>query len=78
MGVTGPIIDWLRMLYDKLEYIVRHHDDLSDSFSATLGILIGDPASPLLWLLYLADLDITTYPDDIRLHTYPVMRSQRL
>ncbi len=60
MGVSGPVIDWLRMFYRSLVYQVRHAGNLSQEFQATAGILTGDPGSPLLWLLYLADC---TFPD---------------
>ncbi|TFY64262.1 hypothetical protein EVJ58_g2749 [Rhodofomes roseus] len=34
-------------------------------FRALAGILIGDPASPILWNLFLANLLLRTSPDDV-------------
>jgi hypothetical protein len=56
MGMGGAIFDWLRMLYQKMEYYVRHVDVNSDEFKALIGLLTGDPASPVLWNLFMADL----------------------
>ncbi|TFY50289.1 hypothetical protein EVJ58_g11109, partial [Rhodofomes roseus] len=64
-GCRGPLFDWLRMLYSRLEYVVRSGGDVSERFRALAGILIGDPASPILWNLFLADLVIRTSPDDV-------------
>ncbi|PSR99181.1 hypothetical protein PHLCEN_2v4184 [Hermanssonia centrifuga] len=60
-GASGPIIDWLRMLYSRMNYIIRFGGEVADSFQAFAGILIGDPASPILWILFLSDLVILGY-----------------
>ncbi len=45
MGAGGPIFDWLRFLYEKMEYCVRHGDETSEIFKSLMGLLTGDPAS---------------------------------
>lgn len=67
-GASGPMIDWLRMLYSHLGYIVRHNNEHSDVFQAAAGILTGDPASPILWLLFISDFRLRPQPDDVVLH----------
>ncbi|CAK5263407.1 unnamed protein product [Mycena citricolor] len=54
-GAGGAIFDFLRMLYRRMVYIVRHENEMSDVFHALLGILIGDTSSPILWIIYLSD-----------------------
>ncbi|TFK82999.1 hypothetical protein K466DRAFT_555777 [Polyporus arcularius HHB13444] len=62
------MIDWLRMLYSHLSYVVRFDGQTSDdTFQAAAGILIGDPASPILWLLFISDFDLPSHPEDIAL-----------
>jgi hypothetical protein len=65
MGMRGKIFDWIRMLYAKLEYVVRHNGAQTMSFRSLLGILIGDTMSPELWNLYLADFGLPEDVDDI-------------
>ncbi|KAI0700506.1 hypothetical protein C8T65DRAFT_790306 [Cerioporus squamosus] len=38
-----------------------------EQFRAVAGILAGDPASPILWILYIADLSLSPHPDDVHL-----------
>jgi ribonuclease HI len=64
-GAGGKIFDWLRMLYQRMAYVVRLGSSLSESFKALIGILIGDPASPTLWNLFLADLVLPPDPEDV-------------
>lgn len=66
-GAQGPVIDWLRMLYSRMRYVVRFGGTYTESFKATAGILIGDPASPVLWNLYLADFWVNVQADDVTL-----------
>ncbi len=72
-GANGPLLDWLRMLYSHLAYTVRFQGQTSDDvFGAAAGILIGDPASPILWLLFISDFDLPADPSDITLDGVPV------
>lgn len=58
MGAAGGIFDWLRMLYKRMAYIVRHEAEMSAIFKSLIGILIGDTSSPMLWTIYLSDFRI--------------------
>jgi exonuclease III len=54
-GLSGKVFSWLRMVYSRMRYFVRHADEQSPEFESLTGILIGDTMSPELWNLYLAD-----------------------
>jgi hypothetical protein len=55
-GVSGPLFDWLRMLYTQMSYVVRQGSEVMASFKSLIGVLTGDTASPVLWNVYFADL----------------------
>ncbi|KAF5363150.1 hypothetical protein D9758_008367 [Tetrapyrgos nigripes] len=38
---------------------------VSEDFEAGSGVLMGDPASPLLWNLYLSTFQLSSHPDDM-------------
>ncbi len=67
LGAGGPLLDWLRRLYKDLRYVLRFNGECSDHFRAAAGILAGDPASPILWILFIADLSLSPHPDDVEL-----------
>jgi hypothetical protein len=67
MGMAGPVSDWLRKIYLRMGYYVKHGDSRSTEFSALIGLLTGDPASPVLWNLFMADLVMLPDPDDVHL-----------
>jgi hypothetical protein len=50
------LFDWLRMLDQKMEYDIRHGDRNSAEFKAHTGLLTSDPASPVRWNFFMADL----------------------
>ena len=68
MGAGGRAFDWLRMIYRKISYTVMHNGDKSTRFQSAVGILIGDTCSPVLWLLYMADLKMENDCDDLVLN----------
>lgn len=65
MGISGPVFDWLRKLYSDMRYFLRRDGGLSHALKADLGILMGDPASPLAFLLYMSDFRTDAHADDI-------------
>jgi hypothetical protein len=44
---------------------VRLGEEISEPFKALIGILIGDPASPTLWNLYMSDFVMSMDLDDV-------------
>ncbi|VDB97613.1 unnamed protein product [Peniophora sp. CBMAI 1063] len=71
-GCVGPIVDWLRMLYSNMRYVVQLEDEFSDAFASDIGVLIGDPSSPTLWNLFISDFKPPAHPDD------PILGSQNI
>lgn len=65
LGMGGAVFDWLRMLYTRMAYYVHHGDMESKEFKELIGLLTGDPASPILWNLFLADLKMMPDMDDV-------------
>jgi hypothetical protein len=72
MGIGGKVFDWLRMLYARMSYYVNHNGQRSSDFKSDIGVLIGDTCSPVLWILYMADLMIRTSPRDVTLRGIPI------
>ncbi|KAF5338837.1 hypothetical protein D9757_014693 [Collybiopsis confluens] len=67
MGVKGPMIDWLRMLYTKMSYVVKVMGSHSDPFESGIGVITGNPSSPMLFDLSVSDMKVTPKPGDIKL-----------
>ena len=65
-GVRGPsMMNWLLMLYSRLRYVVRCGGRTLEASNSFIGILIGYPAPPHLWNLFMADFVLKRDPDDI-------------
>ena len=56
VGVSGPLFDWLCMLYACMSYVLCDRGGLTSAFKSVMGVLTGDTASPILWNIYFADL----------------------
>lgn len=67
MGMQGPLLDLYRHIYASMTYIIRSGGMYSDPFNSDIGVLIGDPASPIMWNLFFADFLLPPHADDIRL-----------
>ncbi|RDB17742.1 RNA-directed DNA polymerase from mobile element jockey [Hypsizygus marmoreus] len=73
LGVSGPLFDWLRMLYRCMSYVVQHGGvEALRRFCSLIGLLTGDTASPGLWIIYFADLMFPPDHDDIVLGGRPI------
>jgi hypothetical protein len=61
------MFDWLRELYARMRYVVRHENELPAEFKLLLGLLTGDTASPAFWDVFFADVGehIKEDPDDV-------------
>ena len=55
-GVSGPLFDWLQILYAQMTYVLHDHGGLTPAFKSLIGVLMGDTASPILWNLYFAQV----------------------
>jgi hypothetical protein len=54
-GARGPMMDWMRTLYKRMEYKVRVNGEYSQPFKSLWGILAGDSASPAFFNFYMSD-----------------------
>ncbi|TFK80935.1 hypothetical protein K466DRAFT_441345, partial [Polyporus arcularius HHB13444] len=59
------LLDLMRQLYAQLKYVLQFNGEQTTPFQALAGILAGDPMSPVLWLLFIADLSLATHEDDV-------------
>lgn len=66
------MIEGLKLLYDRIRYIVRLDGCFAPAFRSLLGILTGDPGSPHLWNLFMSDFILAHHPEDIELNGVPI------
>ncbi|KZV88986.1 hypothetical protein EXIGLDRAFT_587321, partial [Exidia glandulosa HHB12029] len=66
------LLDLYRLIYDNMSYVVRGKGGYAAPFSSNIGVLIGDPASPIMWNLFFADFCLPPRADDIRLAGMPI------
>jgi hypothetical protein len=71
LGISGPMIEWLKCLYDRIRYIVHLGGQYAPEFRS-LGILTGDPGSPDLWNPFMSNCILAHHRDDIRLNGIPI------
>lgn len=67
LGCRGPLFDIVRSIYSKMSYSVTQEKEESEVFSSNVGILAGDPCSPLFWLIFAADCTWEEDKDDVSL-----------
>ena len=56
-GVTGKILTVIQNLYYQAKSCVRHNKELSEIFPCNIGVRQGENLSPLLFSIYLNDLN---------------------
>lgn len=68
VGMEVTVFELYRHIYSNLSYIVRVAGEFPDAFTSDIGVLIGDPASPIMWNIFFADLILpdTIVPDFVR------------
>ena len=57
MGVSTKILILLQSIYEKSSSVIKVKNDISASFPYQRGVRQGCPLSPLLFSLFLSDLD---------------------
>ena len=63
LGVSTKILDLLQNLYQESKTIIRLHDGHSEPIELTEGLMQGDSLSPLLFSLYIWDIEKTLQED---------------
>ena len=56
-GVDGKLLRIIRSMYSQVKSCVRHFGSLSDFFKCDVGLLQGEIISPILFSLFLADIE---------------------
>jgi len=56
-GINGKILTVIHNLYDKAKSCVKHNGSLSELFTCSVGVRQGENLSPLLFAIYLNDLE---------------------
>jgi hypothetical protein len=72
MGIADPMIEWLKMLYNRIRYLVRLDGRYAAVFQSLLGILTGYPGSPHFWNLFMSDFILACHSQDINLNGVPI------
>ena len=57
-GIGGKCLRIIKDMYSKVKSCVRLHGGLTDSFEIPVGLKQGEIMSPLLWALFLEDLEL--------------------
>ena len=63
-GIQGKILTIIRSLYDKVKCCVKYKGVLSDYFQSDVGSMQGETLSPLLFSLYVSNLEIHFVKDN--------------
>ena len=58
MGINGKMLRIIRAMYDSVKCCVRHCGSYSDFFEVSIGLKQGETLSPILFSLFIEDLEI--------------------
>lgn len=58
LGINGKMLRIIRALYDSVKCCIRHCDSYSDFFEVSVGLKQGETLSPILFSLFVEDLEI--------------------
>ncbi|XP_053403102.1 uncharacterized protein LOC128558242 [Mercenaria mercenaria] len=57
-GINGKILNVMRAMYTEVKSCIKHFNTLSDFFSCEMGLFQGEITSPILFSLFINDLEI--------------------
>jgi hypothetical protein len=57
-GIDGKIFSVIRSMYNDIKICVKHLGKLSDVFNSNVGLLQGEVTSPILFSLFLNDIEL--------------------
>ena len=58
-GIDGKLLSIIRLMYSETKSCVKHFGTLSEFFSSDVGLLQGDVISPMLFSLFLNDIEMS-------------------
>ncbi|KAH3701688.1 hypothetical protein DPMN_076680 [Dreissena polymorpha] len=58
-GVDGKLMTIIRSMYDEVKLQVKHMSSLSDLFSSNVGLLQGEITSPIMFSLFVNDIEFS-------------------
>ena len=56
-GIDGKLILLIRSMYSEIKLQVKHMGSLSDLFSSNVGLLQGEITSPIMFSLFINDIE---------------------
>ena len=57
-GIGGKLLCVLRSMYSDVKLCVKHMGNISDLFDSNLGLLQGEVTSPIMFSLFLNDIEV--------------------
>jgi hypothetical protein len=57
-NINGKLIKVIRSMYDDIQLCVKHANNVSDFFSCKTGLLQGEINSPILYSLFMNDVEL--------------------
>lgn len=64
IGIKGKLLRILRDMYSKIKSCVKSNNNLSDFFESHVGLLQGEITSPILFSLFIDDLELFLQKDN--------------
>ena len=57
-GVDGKLFSIIQSMYESVKLRVKHMNTLSDFFNSEVGLLQGEVTSPIMFSLFLKDIEL--------------------
>jgi exonuclease III len=65
MGMSSKIVKILQVIYTDVKSCVRQFNTVSEFFNVSLGVKQGEPLSPLLFLMFINDMENILQSNDL-------------
>ena len=60
-GASSKFVNMLKAIYKKVKSCIKVHGNLSRYFESYMGVKKGEPLSPLLFILFINDMETSIY-----------------